>query len=629
MLTLQSYSLMFMEINCMRELRGKEVKIFDGDLIRREENNRRYMYSLKNWQLLRNFQYEAGRVTGRGPNEEALGGWEDLSCQLRGHFLGHWLSAAALRYEENGDIELYAKTSAILDELELCQEDNGGEWVCPIPEKYLYWIAKGKPVWAPQYTIHKVFMGLVDVYKYMKLEKALKIADKLADWFDKWSSQYSDEEFDNILDVETGGMLEIWADLLEITGDEKYKRLLTRYYRGRLFNPLLAGKDVLTNMHANTTIPEIMGCARAYEVTGEEKWLDIVKAYWNCAVTERGAFVTGGQTQGEIWTPKMRFKERLGDKNQEHCTVYNMIRVADFLFKITGDPKYADYIEYNNQNGIKAQAYWQGMPYKGSKREGLLTYFLPLKAGLKKDWAGETDSFFCCHGTMVQANAAWNRHIYYQDAEKIYVTQYVNSYAETTVNKRKAVIKIREDRMNGSLMESSENNAKQTVNDTTAAFANKPDFKKYILSVESEEPVALMVRIPDWVNAPARVYVNDELVIETADSSKFVEINRTWNKDDKVTVILPIGLKFVPLPDDASVGAFRYGSEVLAAVTEAERIIISYTDDPCNELSADTERQWGDFRTFYKTENLDPGISFMKLNEIGYEPYQVYFKIRK
>jgi DUF1680 family protein len=78
----------------------------------------------------------------------------------------------------------------------------------------------------------------------------------------------------------------------------------------------LAGKDVLTNMHANTTIPEVMGCARAYEVTGEEKWLDIVKSYWKCAVTDRGAFVTGGQTQGEIWTPKMKPYARLWQKKQ-------------------------------------------------------------------------------------------------------------------------------------------------------------------------------------------------------------------------------------------------------------------------------------------------------------------------
>ena len=52
------------------------------------------------------------------------------------------------------------------------------------------------------------------------------------------------------------------------------------------------------------------------------------------------------------------------------------------------------------------------------------------------------------------------------------------------------------------------------------------------------------------------------------------------------------------------------------------------TEKPEDELSADTERQWGEFRTFYRTENQDPGISFKKLNEIGNEPYQIYFKVK-
>ena len=581
--------------------------------------------------LLRSYLHEAGRYSGRGADGNALGGWEDLSCQLRGHFLGHWLSAAALNFEATGDTELKAKTENILDELALCQKDNGGQWVCAIPEKYLYWIGQGKGVWAPQYNIHKLFMGLIDVYKFMELEKALSIADKLADWFYDWSGKYSREEFDNIMDVETGGMLEAWTDLFEITGDEKYRTLMERYYRGRLFEPLLEGKDVLTNMHANTTIPEVLGCARAYEVTGEKKWLDIVESYWKCAVTDRGAFVTGGQTQGEIWTPKMKLKARLGDKNQEHCTVYNMIRLAEFLFRQTKDPAYMHYIEYNVANGIFAQTYWQGMPYENSPGKGLLTYFLPMKAGSKKDWAGERDSFFCCHGTMVQVNAAWNRRMYYVDDNALYVTAYANSRAEFELNGQKVVFNQRQDYMNGSLMTSSENNAKQTVNDIASAYANKPYFKKYVftVNVDAEVEFALKLRIPDWINGEAVVFVNDEEIVRTTNSAEFVTINRSWKSDDKVILILPIGLKFITLPDDKEMGAFRYGADVLAGITSQERILKLETDTPEEELSADTERQWGDFRTFYRTENQDPGINFRKLNEIGYEPYQIYFKIKK
>ena len=614
----------------IKELKGRAVSLQEGELLRREEANRRYLMKLDNKYLLRNYLLEAGRYSGRGMDPAAMGGWEDPSCQLRGHFLGHWLSAAAIRFYEVGDRELKAKTEVILDELLLCQQDNGGEWVCPIPEKYLYWIGQGKGIWAPQYNIHKLFMGFIDVYRYMELEKALKLADKLADWFSRWSRGYTREEFDNILDVETGGMLEVWADLLDITGDEKYRELLEKYYRGRLFEPLLEGKDVLTNMHANTTIPEVLGCARAYEVTGEEKWLRIVECYWKCAVTDRGYYVTGGQTQGEIWTPMKKLKARLGDKNQEHCTVYNMIRLAEFLFRQTGDPKYMHYIEYNLHNGIMAQTYWQGMPWKGSSAQGLLTYFLPMKAASKKDWAGEMDSFFCCHGTMVQANAAWNRLMYYEENNTLYVTMYADSEVCLELSGHEVKLKQRQDYMNGSLMNSSENNALQTVNDITSTYANRPNFRKYVFTVDAAEETtfSLALRIPDWVNGEAQVYVNGQQVARTDLTDKFLVLERTWKRGDNVVLTLPIGLKFIPLPDDAETGAFRYGPDVLAGVTEQERVLKLETENPADELSADTEREWGTFRTFYKTENQDPGISFKKLNDIGYEPYQIYFKVK-
>lgn len=616
-------------MNKIKELKGKEVTLFDGDLRRREHENRSYLMKLKNEHLLFNYNLEAGRYGGRGIQTDVMGGWEASTCQIRGHFLGHWISAAALHYDETGDMELKAKADAVIAELAICQKENGGEWAAPIPEKYLYWIGKGKGIWAPQYNIHKLFMGLIDAYYYLKNDQALEIADKMGDWFLRWSESYTEEQFKNILDVETGGMMEIWCQLYEITGKEKFKTLMNRYYRSRLFEPLLEGKDVLTNMHANTTIPEVLGCAKAYEITGDEKWMNIVKAYWKCAVTDRGAFVTGGQTQGEIWTPMQKLKARLGDKNQEHCTVYNMIRLAEFLFRNTKDPMYMDYIEKNVQNGLLAQTYWRGMPYKNSRGNGLLTYFLPLKAASHKDWAGEMDSFFCCHGTMVQANAALNRCIYYQDQTDFYVTQYVDSKVEFTLNDKKVTLEQREDHLNGSVQTSSVNDGAQHIGDINSAYANKPDFRKQVITVRTSEDAAftLKLRIPGWIMKKASVYVNDELFAQTDDTADFVSVSRTFKDGDRVAVILPIGIKFVTLPDDSTMGAFLYGPDVLAGICEEERVLKLNGTKPEDELSMDTERQWGSFQSFFKTETQDPGINFKRLCEVGYEPYQVYFKV--
>lgn len=128
----------------MKEIAGKKVILTEGEFLRREEANKRYLMKLETPYLLRSYLHEAGRYSGRGPDAEAFGGWEDLSCQLRGHFLGHWLSAAALHYQETEDVELKAKTEVILKELELCQKDNGGRMGMPDSGKIFVLDRKGK-----------------------------------------------------------------------------------------------------------------------------------------------------------------------------------------------------------------------------------------------------------------------------------------------------------------------------------------------------------------------------------------------------------------------------------------------------------------------------------------------------
>lgn len=618
----------------MIELKGKNVRIHDGEIKRREAANRAYLMKLDSDHLLFNYKLEAGRYTGRDIPKGAHGGWETPVCQLRGHFLGHWLSAAAMHHYKTGDPEIKAKIEVIVEELAECQKDNGGQWIGPIPEKYLHWITKGKNVWAPQYNLHKVLMGLVDVYQYVGNVKALEIADLFADWFVEWSKGFSREQFDRILDVETGGMLEVWADLLHITGKDKYQTLLERYYRSRLFQPLLKGKDPLTNMHANTTIPEVLGSARAYEVTGEKRWMDIVEAYWNCAVTERGYLATGGQTSGEVWMPKMKMKARLGDKNQEHCTVYNMIRLAEFLFRHSGNPAYAQYIEYNIYNGIMAQAYFQEYHLNGNKHQyphtGLLTYFLPMKAGLRKDWSTETDSFFCCHGTMVQANAAWNRGLYYQDGDGIYICQYFDSEVTADMGGVPVRIQQQQDRLSGSLMNSSNTSGYQGINEITANKENIPPYRKYDFVVHTKEPKAFAAhcRIPEWIMSEAFVYVNGVLHGKTAESGQFYSIRRDWKDGDKITLIFPIGIQFISLPEDKQMGAFRYGPEVLAGIAEEERILFVDNEDVASEIEMENEREWGSWRFFFKTVNQNPSIQLRRIRDIGYEPYQIYYKVK-
>ena len=590
-----------------------QVALLPSPFQQRFEANRRYVMSLKPANLLQNHYLEAALWNPRHvPPIEGEGGvhsgWESPTCQVRGHFLGHWLSAMARLHASTGDAEVKARADKAVAELARCQERNGGGWCFSIPEKYLRWMPRGIRVWAPHYTIHKTLMGLCDMHAFAGSEQALDVLDGAAQWFHRWTGSFSREELDDIFDTETGGMLEAWADLYGFTGKPEHLDLVTRYDRPRLFEPLLAGDDTLTNLHANTTIPEAHGAARAYEVTGDERYRRIVEAYWQCAVTDRGSFATGGQTSGEIWTPPFELAARLGDKNQEHCTVYNMIRLADFLLRWTGEPAYADYIERNLYNGILAQQ------HPGT---GMVAYFLPLQAGGRKHWGHPTHDFWCCHGTLVQAHTVHNTRIAYQDAEGLALCQYIPSQIRWEREGVPVTVRLTRDGESGRSF--------TKVGD--AGAVHRPSRWVFDIKVTAERPVAfaLKLRLPDWLAAGAAVLVNGET--QAAAPGSFCTLRRTW-ADDTVRIELPTALAACPLPDEPATVAFLDGPVVLAGLCDAERALYGDPQDPCSILAPDNEREWSAWLQGYRAVGQPTGLRFKPLHQIVDEPYTVYFPIR-
>ena len=126
----------------MIALNGRKVTLLDGDLRRREADNRAYMLRLTRENLMRNYLLEAGLWTCPSLPEGIHGGWEAAQCQLRGHFAGHYLSASAMIFAATGDLEIKGKADMMVDDLARCQREHGDGWAGSIPEQYLDWIAK-------------------------------------------------------------------------------------------------------------------------------------------------------------------------------------------------------------------------------------------------------------------------------------------------------------------------------------------------------------------------------------------------------------------------------------------------------------------------------------------------------
>lgn len=593
----------------------KNVKLLNSLFYQRYELNRKYMLSLDNNKLLQNFYYEAGisksgniTVNKDGNYQDFYWGWESPSNQLRGHFLGHWLSAAAYMYAETGDPVIKNKADQIIDELAICQKNNGGEWVGSIPEKYLYLMAKGEQIWSPQYTLHKTLMGLYDMYAKAGSKKALEIADKFADWFHKWTGEMiAKNNISAIYGGETSGMLEIWADLYEATHKQKYIDLMERYGNPQLFQSLMNGEDALTCEHANASIPWSHGAAKTYEVTGNSYWKELTLAFWKNAVTDRGYYCTGGQNAGEFWIPKNKLPQFMGKNNQEHCTVYNMIRTADYLYRWTGDVKYADYIERNIYNGLLAQQH---------PATGMVAYFLPMGSGYlkggEKGWGNPTMDFYCCHGSLVQAQTRYLEYIYYQSNNGIIISQYIPS--ELQWEKDGTKVSLKQD---------------------FAAHKFSRDYSvnrwKMDIEVNSEKPVTfdLQLRLPWWLKEKAIIFVNGKQENVNTINGYFT-IKREWN-NDKISVEFPSEIYAEPLPDSKNVVAYMEGPVVLAGLCDNEVELQCNPKKPELVLSREYNQEYKEIRwtqSHYKTTGQKNNIRFVPLYEIGDEHYSIYFPLK-
>lgn len=588
------------------------VKILPGVFRERMDVNRQYLLELDTNCLLQNFYLEAGiilpglQVVDNPETANLHWGWEAPTCQLRGHFLGHWISAAAKLIAADGEPELRVKLDKIVSELARCQELNGGEWVGSIPEKYFTRLIKNQYIWSPQYVMHKTIAGLSDAYIYAGNTQALDILSHLSDWYITWTEKAAETNPHAVYAGEEAGMLEVWAQLYQLTKDEKYLTLAKRYADAGLFRKLKEGKDSLTNCHANASIPFTHGAAKMYEITGDSDWLEVIKLFWKAAVTDRGMFSTTGMNAGEFWVPPHMQGHFLGSSDQEFCTVYNMVRTASYLLKYTGEAQYADYIERALYNGFLAQQ---------NAQTGMPAYFLPLGAGSRKKWGTKTRDFWCCHGTMVQAQTLYPELVWFTDGDKITAAQYIPS--EFTAE------------MNGANVTVSQTTGMKYYNDQ-AFFDEKDDgqMSRWLLkfSVKCDKPVrfTLSLRVPEWAKG-VELEVNGK---NTAAPVKYgwLDITADW-QNDSVQVFFPSELRAETLPDMPELMSVVEGPIVLAGIIGSD-CGITGVDKLNEQFMPQMEHTYGTFpwrQNSWRTRNQPQSVMFRPLYEVTDEEYTVYF----
>ena len=326
-----------------------DVRLLDGPFKRAMEVDQRWLKTADVNRFLHNFRVMAGIRT----TAQAFGGWETLDCELRGHSLGHFLSALALMYASTGDEQYRVKGVELVEGLAECQQALGTSgYLSAFPEHFIdRAIQGGDVVWAPWYTLHKMFAGLLDQYTLCQNQQAYEVLMKMCNWAYNKLKPLAEEDLQRMLLAEFGGMPEALYNIYAVSGDVRHKELAEMFYHYRILDTLAAKKDSLAGLHANTQIPKVIAEARGYELTGNRKAADIAAFFWNSVVNDH-SYVTGGNSDKEVFSKPRELSCNLSDNTTETCNTYNMLKLTRHLFTWEALPHYADYYERALYNHI-------------------------------------------------------------------------------------------------------------------------------------------------------------------------------------------------------------------------------------------------------------------------------------
>ena len=569
-----------------------EVELLPGPFRHAQDLDAAYLLQLEPDRLLHNFR----KFAGLEPKAPIYGGWEKMG--VAGHSLGHYLSASARMYRASQDVRFLERVNYVVSELAVCQQAIGTGYVAGIPEgqRVFAEIAAGhiqaegfslNGVWVPWYTMHKLFAGLLDAYLYCGNSQALEIATKLADWVAEITKNLSEDQWQRMLNCEHGGMNESLALLYLYTGNEKFLDLAKKFYHRRVLDFLARQEDRLAGLHANTQIPKVIGVARLYEITGEERFRIIAQFFWD-TVVQNHTYVNGGNSSGEYFGPPGQLSNRLVDTT-ETCNTYNMLKLTRILFTWFPHARYADYME---------RALWNHILAHQHPRTGMFVYKGFLDLGARKHYSTPFDSFWCCVGTGMENHARYGEYIYFRDSEGIFVNLFVASRLQW---KDKALVLEQHTR-----------------------FPEEP-VSRLVFRLQAPADFAVRIRHPWWARDGIHITVNGQKITDSSTPGSFVTIRRTWSEGDEVTIELPMRVYCESMPDNPRMIAFLYGPLVLCAPLENnEEIPVIVSDgDPVEKVRAGV-----DYPLRFKTEGLAQprDLELIPIHLMHDKRYNVYWE---
>jgi hypothetical protein len=529
--------------NAVRPLPMSSVRLLPSPWLQALESNRAYLHRLEPDRLLHDYRLQAGLA----PRGERYGGWEKET--IAGHSLGHYLSACALMHAQTGDAECRARAHYIAGELHECQRAQPDGYVAAFTRRnettgeiepgrrVMEEVARGeiRPArfflngcWAPFYNWHKLFAGLLDANAHCGSAESVVVAESLAAFIERTLAGLDEMQMQAVLGTEFGGMSESLAELAVRTGEHRWLRLAGRFHHRAVLDPLIAGRDELAFLHANTQIPKLIGLARHAELTGDARQLGGARFFWN-AVTGDRSYVIGGNSDRENFQEPGSLSRYITEQTCESCNTYNMLKLTRHLYAAEPRAAYFDFYERAHLNHMLAHQ---------RTVDGAFAYMVPLMSGAAREWSTPFDSFWCCVGTGMETHSKHGDSIFWEGDGTLFVNLYIPARLDWA-----------------------ERGIRLTL-ETAYPFGERVTLR--FAQAGGARTFEVALRLPGWCAAPA-ARVNGVPIEARADAAGYLRVRRVWRPDDAIELDLPMPLRLEPTPDDPATVAFLRGPLVLAA----------------------------------------------------------------
>ena len=516
------------------------VTLDPGPFKKQVDEVRAFYLAIPDDDLLKGFRTRAGK---RAPGKD-LGGWYSSDTFL---VFGQIISGLARLHAATADPACGEKANRLIEEWAKCIEPDG------------YCFASRKPN-APHYIYDKMLWGLLDAHAYCENREALGHLGRITDWAIKNLNRSR-----RVNDTATE-----WYTLSEnlyraflATGEVKYRDFAKVWeYRdywdiyardGDIFAPRPDGGRN-TSYHAYSHVNTLGGAGAAYLVTGDRRYLDILRHAYGF-LQQSQCFATGGFGPDEQLVPRDRLRDKLGETHntfETQCGSWAAFKLAKYLLSYSGDAQYGDWIERLVLNGIGAS-----IPMT---RDGRVFYYsdYSLHGGTKRN----TDfGWSCCTGTRPQAVADYTDLVYFRDAG----TLYVNLFMPSTVVWKQGGEPVK-------------------LTQTTAFPAR--DEVRLTLTLAKPSEFGIQVRSPGWLAAPIEARVNGEAADLRGGDRHWTGLRRNWQGGDVITLHLPMKLWSSPLdPRRSMPAAVLHGPVVLAFDAPTQRCSRMWTSRPLSECS--------------------------------------------